>query len=144
MAKYDFFIAGKWRNKDNIKPVLDLVRANGKTAYCFIENSFSADGVDIGMDADPNKFMAQVESLPLDNHIVRRFFEIDMTAQREAENYLVVFPAGNAAHIEAGAAYGMGKKCYAIGIPEKTETLYCIFDKIFQDTKAFSEWLVDN
>jgi len=31
MAEYDFFIAGRWRNKDTIKPVLDTVRESGKT-----------------------------------------------------------------------------------------------------------------
>ena len=54
MYEYDFFVAGRWQNKDNIIPIVQSVRA----------------------------------------------------------------------------AYGMGKKCYAVGIPEKTETLYCIFEKI--------------
>lgn len=32
-----------------------------------------------------------------------------------SKNLLLVLPAGKAAHIEAGIAYGLGKKCYAIG-----------------------------
>jgi len=32
-----------------------------------------------------------------------------------------------------GIAYGMGKRCYAVGTPEKTETLYCVFTRIFED-----------
>jgi len=65
MYEYDFFVAGRWQNKDNIIPIVQSVRA----------------------------------------------------------------------------AYGMGKKCYAVGIPEKTETLYCIFEKIFRDPKELSAWL---
>ena len=38
-----------------------------------------------------------------------------------------------AAHIEAGVAYGMGKKCYAIGEYEATDSLYNIFEEIFSD-----------
>ena len=36
-----------------------------------------------------------------------------------------------------GVAYVMGKKCYAIGTLEKTETLYHIFDKIFPSLDDF-------
>ena len=53
MAKYDFFIAGRWRNKDNIKPVLDLVRSYGKSAYCFLENDYKGEIIELKMDADP-------------------------------------------------------------------------------------------
>ena len=66
-----------------------------------------------------------------------------MAAEREANAFLLVFPAGIAAHVEAGIAYGLGKKCYAIGKLEKTETLYNIFDKIFPDLESFLEWLIN-
>lgn len=58
MAKYDFFIAGRWRNKDNIKPVLDAVRGCGKTAYCFIENEYKGEAIEFKMDDDPEAFMS--------------------------------------------------------------------------------------
>lgn len=141
MATYDFFIAGRWRNKDNIKPVLDMVRASGKTAYCFIENEYKGEAVEFKMDDDPDAFMKQSEELPQDDPLVRKIFEADITAEREAANFLLVLPAGIAGHIEAGAAYGMGKKCYAIGTLEKTETLYCIFDKVFPDAASLQTWL---
>jgi hypothetical protein len=43
--------------------------------------------------------------------------------------------------MEAGASYGMGKKCYAVGVPEKTETLYSIFDEIFPDIDSLKNWI---
>lgn len=141
MANYDFFIAGRWRNKDNILPVLNAVRESGKTAYCFIENEYSGEKVEFKLDDDPEKFMAQMESLPQGDPLVRKIFEIDINAERDSENFLLVFPAGAAGHIEAGAAYGMGKKCYAIGQPEKVETLYCIFDRLFADVNELKTWL---
>jgi hypothetical protein len=141
MAKNDFFIAGRWRNKDNIKPVLDAVRASGKTAYCFIENEYPGEAVEFKMNGDPEIFMKQSEELSQDDPFIRKIFEIDIAAEREADNFLLVLPAGIAGHIEAGAAYGMGKKCYAIGKLEKTETLYCIFDEIFPDTESLQAWL---
>ena len=123
MAKYDFFIAGRWRNKDNIKPVLDAVRLSGKSAYCFIENSYEGEAIEFKMDEDPDVFMKKSEEMSQDHPFIRKIFDVDIAAERNSDNFLLVLPAGIAGHIEAGAAYGMGKKCYAIGQLEKTETL---------------------
>lgn len=144
MSKYDFFIAGRWRNKDNIKPVLDAVRACGNTAYCFIENSYEGEAIEFKMDEDPDVFMKRSEEMSQDDPLIRKIFDADITAERESNNFLLVLPAGIAGHIEAGAAFGMGKKCYAIGQLEKTETLYCVFDKIFPDIDALQSWLCSN
>jgi hypothetical protein len=143
MAKYDFFVAGRWRNKDNVKRVLDAVRQNGKTAYCFLENDYKGEVVELRMDQDPEVFMKELEELPQSHPFIQKIFDIDMAAEREANAFLLVFPAGIAAHVEAGIAYGLGKKCYAIGKLEKTETLYNIFDKIFPDLESFLEWLIN-
>ena len=139
--KYDFFIAGRCRNKDSIIPVLNTVRNAGKTAYCFIENEYTGEKVEFKLDGNPEEFMANMENLPQNDPFVRKIFEIDIEAERNSENFLLVLPAGIAGHIEAGAAYGMGKKCYAIGELEKTETLYCVFDKIFSTLDELSVWL---
>lgn len=143
MAQYDFFIAGRWRNKDNIKPVLDVVRQSGKTAYCFIENAYEGEKLSFNAhsQADIEATMQTSEAMPQDDPMIRKIFDTDIAGERESDNFLLVLPAGIAGHIEAGVAYGMGKKCYAIGQPEKTETLYCIFDKIFPDIEAFQDWL---
>jgi hypothetical protein len=47
-----------------------------------------------------------------------------MAAQRAARRFVMVIPAGNAAHIETRVAFGFGKPCYAVGRVAKTETLY--------------------
>jgi len=54
-----------------------------------------------------------------------------------------VLPAGQAAHIEAGIAYGLGKPCYAVGPVERSETLYRIFDDIFSGVHELRRWLVE-
>ena len=54
---------------------------------------------------------------------------------------MLVLPAGKAAHIEAGIAYGLGKKCYAIGEYEATDTLYNIFQEIFSNEDDLEQFL---
>ena len=53
----------------------------------------------------------------------------------------MVLPAGKSGHIEAGVAYGLGKKCYAIGEFDATDSLYNIFEEIFKDEKELKEYL---
>ncbi|HEX7963023.1 MAG TPA: hypothetical protein VF466_00375 [Candidatus Saccharimonadales bacterium] len=143
MPTNDFYIAGRWRNRDNIKAVLDAVRASGRSAYCFIENTYENEELPFTgtTPEDIEASMQATEVASQDHPSIRKIFADDLAAERDAKNFLLVLPAGLAAHIEAGIAYGMGKKCYAVGQPEKTETLYCIFDKMFPDLAALEAWL---
>ena len=139
--KYDFFVAGRWRNREEVKQVLGMIRGSGHTAYCFIENLYEGEKVEFNMDGDIESSMQRLESLPQDDPFVKKVFEIDMDAERESAAFLLVLPAGISGHVEAGAAYGMGKPCYAVGSIEKTETLYGIFEEIFPNKVALDTWL---
>lgn len=138
---YDFFVAGRWRNREGVKEVLDIVRDTGCTAYSFIENLYEGEKVEFSFEGDIEVIMQKLESLPQEDPLVQKIFMTDLTAERNSDNFLLVLPAGISGHVEAGAAYGMGKKCYAVGALEKTETLYGIFEKIFPDNKALHNWL---
>jgi hypothetical protein len=141
--KYDYFIAGRWRNRDAINQIADAIRATGKTVHSFTDNSYDGDGIkfDPSPDADPETMIGTTENLAdwQTNPTFRKIFETDMQAQRDSGAFILVFPAGLAAHMELGAAYGMGKPCYAIGKPEKTETLYLMLNEVYPDVDAFLE-----
>ena len=49
-------------------------------------------------------------------------FNNDLEGEKNSKNLLLVLPAGKAAHIESGIAYGLGKKCYAIGENDANDT----------------------
>jgi hypothetical protein len=141
MSKHEFYIAGRWRNKEMITEVVTTIRASRRTAYCFIENEYKGEKIEFKLAGNPDVFMKQSEVLAQDDPLIRKIFEADIAAERDADIFMLVFPAGFASHIEAGVAFGMGKKCYAVGVPEKTETLYCVFEKIFPDIDALKKWL---
>ena len=142
MSTYDYMLAGRWRNHENIRPVMEAMRAAGKTVYCFIENAYKDEthGEVINTQvSDANPMMEKLETMPdwQTNPTFREIYEKDMNAIRDAEEFVVVFPAGASAHMELGAAFGMGKKCYAIGQPEKHETLYLMIEKIYPTLDDF-------
>ncbi len=139
---YEFFIAGRTRNKEKILNICKIFDEHNISYYCFLKNEKSNKeaGLDI-VNEDPEKIMEKFESMNLYSDSVRTIFENDMKGEKSSKNILVVLPAGKSAHIEAGIAYGLGKKCYAIGEYDVTDSLYLIFDKIFSDEKELNNFL---
>lgn len=139
--KYDYFVGGRWRNHEEIQKLLDALRSAGKKVYCFLDNSYVGDGIDLNARDRGNveNFMRELETTKdwQTNPTFRQIFENDMNGIRGAKEAIFVFPAGLSAHMELGAAYGMGKKCYGIGNIEKHETLYLMMENIYDDVETF-------
>ena len=111
--QYDYFIACRWRNRDNVLDLAGKLRAQGKSVYtCFDNEQSLAD-----KEKDPEIAMQEFEAIQdwESNENVKKIFEADMNALRNSEALILLLPAGKSAHIEAGAAYGTGKKCILIG-----------------------------
>lgn len=138
-SKYEFFIAGRARNKFNILKICDLFDKYKISYYCFLKNE---DNWGYGnKNQTPEEKQKEFETLDLKSDLVLNLFHKDLDGEKNSNNLLLVLPAGKAAHIEAGIAYGLGKKCYAIGEYETTDTLYNIFEKIFSNEKELKEFL---
>lgn len=136
---YKFFIAGRTRNKENILKICNIFEELNISHYCFLKNENSHK--EAGLDINDNHLADTFESLELESPSVRTIFEHDLNGLKDSDNFLLVLPAGKSAHIEAGIAYGLGKKCYAIGEYDVTDSLYLIFDKIFKDEKELKIFL---
>lgn len=138
---YDFFIAGRTRNKEKILEICDIFDKLNISYYCFLKNEESHKEAGLDLNENPEELMRKFESMDLNSNEVRAIFEHDMDAEKKSKNLLLVLPAGKSGHIEAGVAYGLGKKCYAIGEYDATDSLYLIFDKIFATEDELSEFL---
>ncbi len=137
--KYSFFIAGRTRNKENILKICNIFEELHISHYCFLKNEDSHK--EAGLDINDNNLADTFESLELESLSVRTIFEHDLNGEKNSDNFLLVLPAGKSAHIEAGIAYGLGKKCYAIGEYDVTDSLYLIFDKIFKNENELKNFL---
>ena len=139
--KYEFFIAGRARNKENILKICDMFDKYNISYYCFLKNE---DEWGYGNENQtPEKNQKEFESLGLKSDTVLNIFYSDLEGEKNSKNLLLVLPAGKSAHIESGIAYGLGKKCYAIGNYDATDSLYNIFEKIFYDEKELDLFLKD-
>lgn len=140
--KYEFFIAGRTRNKEKILEICDIFDSLNISYYCFLKNEQSHIEAGLDINEEPEELMKKFESMNLESDSVRTIFEHDMNGEKNSKNFLLVLPAGKSAHIEAGIAYGLGKKCYAIGEYDATDSLYLIFDKIFANEGELKEFLI--
>ena len=138
--KYEFFIAGKTRNKDYILKICDLFDKYNVSYYCFLKNEDTINSYGEEGQTEEEK-MKEFESLGLKSDIVLNIFNQDLENEKASKNFLLVLPAGKSGHIEAGIAYGMGKKCYAIGEFDATDSLYNIFENIFENEQQLEEFL---
>ncbi len=137
--KYEFFIAGRARNKENILNICKIFDKYNISYYCFLKDQ---NNWGYGSNKQtPEERQKEFESLNLKSDIVLNIFNKDLEGEKSSKNFLLILPAGKAAHIEAGIAFGLGKKCYAIGDYEATDSLYNIFDKIFSNVEEFDEFL---
>lgn len=138
-SKYEFFIAGRNRNKENILKICDLFDKYNISYYCFLKNE---DSWGYGnKNQTQEEIQKEFESLDLKSDIILNLFNQDLEGEKSSKNFLLVLPAGKAAHIESGIAYGLSKKCYAIGEYEATDTLYNIFEEIFPTEKELEQFL---
>lgn len=127
-------MAGSWRNQRAIEKVLEALDDADASAYCFVRVGYSAAAAALATAGG-------ADAADLNAPAIRELFEQDLAALRAADQFLIVLPAGQAAHIEAGIAYGLGKPCYAVGPVERSETLYRVFDRMFKDPDELRTWL---
>ena len=139
MEKYEFYIAGRARNKDYILKICDLFDKYNIKYYCFLKNEDSWGFGNKNQTTEEKQ--KEFESLDLKSEVVLKLFNSDLEGVKNSKNLLLVLPAGKAAHIESGIAYGLGKKCYAVGEYDATDTLYNIFEEIFVNKNELEEFL---
>ena len=104
--KYEFFIAGRARNKENILKICDLFDKYNISYYCFLKNE--EDWGYGNSNQTPEEKQREFESLGLKSEVVLNL---------------------------------LGKKCYAIGEYEATDTLYNIFESIFENENDLEKFL---
>lgn len=136
----DYTIISKFRNKAECERLAGMLKAKGKTCHRF----WDAPADPENPDANAESQMEQFESTKdfFSNAYFQHLFEKDLMGMQEAKEVIMLLPAGNSTHIEAGIAYGLGKPLILIGKPEKPESLYLIFAKRFDSIENFIASLV--
>jgi nucleoside 2-deoxyribosyltransferase len=131
----DYTILAKYRKKEAVVGLVKELESRGKTCYNFCDKPADPKNP----KAHPEKQMEALEKVDnfFEDEYFKEIFEADLAGLKNAEKVIVLLPAGNSVHIEAGIAYGLGKPLILIGKPEKPESLYLIFEERYDTAEEF-------
>lgn len=123
----DYTVISRFRNKEQCEFLVNALLKKGKTCYNFCKTP--ADP--LNAEAAPENQMKALEVTEnfFDNAHFRKVFQQDLEGLKNARKVILLLPAGISFHIEAGIAYGLGKRLILIGEPEKPERPVSYFSR---------------
>ena len=135
--KTDFMVIGRVRNSENVNRLVSGIAGKDYTCYDFLSKATVPEFSHLSRQEQMEILESHKDfwNDPLHKH----HYETDMDGLKNADTVVMLLPAGLAAHMEAGVAYGLGKKLVLIGQPEKAETLYLMFDERYPNIESFIE-----
>lgn len=130
-----FFIASPWKNKAQVEQLTEELERMGHSAYSFIKSGSNLlTGKPI--EDEMKEFSEALMNWKADDRIAN-IAESEVQALREADAVILLLPAGDSSHMEAGIGYGMGKRMILIGPVEKPEIIYLLFNHVYLDGSSF-------
>lgn len=130
-----YSVLAKFRNKGQVERLISGITAKGKTCYNFCDIPVDPKNPTASPEEQMNVFENTQNYFEDENF--KHIFEKDLSGLKNSEKVIVLLPAGNSVHIEAGIAYGLGKPLVLIGQPEKPESLYLIFNERYGTIEEF-------
>ncbi|MEZ4156655.1 MAG: hypothetical protein R3B52_01575 [Candidatus Paceibacterota bacterium] len=123
-----YFIASSWKNMKQVQLLTENLSALGNEVFSYVSDkrNFVPESE---LKDDQEKFKNKDWKSDAE---IRQLYEQDLEGLRESDVFIMLLPAGNSSHIEAGMAFALGKKTILIGNPEKVETHYLIFQEHYQ------------
>jgi ABC-type oligopeptide transport system substrate-binding subunit len=104
----DYTIISKFRNKDNCDLLAKKIEEKGKSCYNFCNKSADSDNP----SAHPEEQMKKFEKTEdfFNNEYFKQIFKEDLDGLKNAETVIMLLPAGDSVHIEAGIAIRFRQK----------------------------------
>lgn len=136
-----WYVASSWKNADQVRELIKLLREQGEEVYDFTHHSFNWAELDVP-DEKAKALIDGRDNLPdaawFNHPIVTEHFHKDIEALKTCHALVAIFPAGNSTHIEIGYAAGRGCHLYAIA-PEglKRDLLYRLFKGVYKSSEEF-------
>jgi len=132
-----YFISSKWRNRDKVLELTKKLRNKGQFIYCFFESDTNIRP----SEGDPELEMQEFEAIAnwQKDKRIYAIFKDAVNKIKDSDILVLLLPAGSSAHIEAGIAYGLGKKCILVGEKKEAESMYLISDKFYNSIDEFIE-----
>lgn len=130
-----FFIASPWKNKAQVDHLSSELERLGHTAYSYAQSGSNLlTGKPI--EDEMKEFSQALVNWKIDDRIAK-IAESEIQALKDSDVIILLLPAGDSSHMEAGIGYGLGKRVVLIGPVEKPEVIYLLFNHVYLDISSF-------
>lgn len=119
-----YFIASRWENMKQVQYLTENLHSLGHDIFSYVNDQ---------RNFVPKKALEQPPEVFTSGDdwrtrpTLRSMFDKSMEGIAACDVTVLLLPAGESSHIEAGIAYGLGKKMVLIGEPPVVKTHYLIF-----------------
>src|SRR5687768_6589668 len=116
-----YFIASRWENMKQVQILTENISALGNKVFSFVKdprNFVSKEEL-----KEPPAFFKDAKNWQ-GNAELRAAYEEQLAGLQESDVFILLLPAGESSHIQAGIAFGLGKKTILIGKPAAVKTHY--------------------
>lgn len=129
------FIASPWRNKLAVEALSEALMKRGMEVHSYLQSG-----------ANLSTGLSVVEELRVFNEAladwtknekIKQIFDEELRGLKGSDLLVLLQPAGRSSLIEAGIAYGLGKKVISIGPIEKPDVFYLICEALYPDVDSF-------
>lgn len=137
------YLASSWKNSSLVMEIKKTLASRGHSVDAFCDQSDGRFVFSFDLLPDVQKLNAETV---LEEEIVKKAFEEDKKWLDWADTCLMILPAGNSAHLEAGYAKGSGKDLiiYREGFPEgEFDVMYGFADLVTDDMNRVIEFLTE-
>lgn len=113
---HDVAIASSWKNREQVRALANLLRANGLTVYDFTDRSCRTTE-EIPPERYPDQFDPQCHVYGSYLETWRPQIEENRKAYSSCRVVILLLPAGNDSHADWGLAVGSGARSIVVGHP---------------------------
>lgn len=121
-----YFIASRWENMKQVQYLTENLHSLGHEIFSYVSDS--RNFVSQKELAQPKESFAQGDNWRT-RPALKGIFEHDMGGLTGCDTFILLLPAGESSHIQAGIAYALGKHTVLIGEPAQTKSHYLIFSE---------------
>lgn len=131
-----YFIASRWNNMKAVQYLTENLHALGHEIFSYVSDE---------RNFVPQKELSEPAAVfsPGDDWrerpALKKLFEKDMEGLAGCDVMVLLLPAGESSHIQAGIAFGLGKRVVLIGAPEQAKSHYLISSEWHKTIESYIE-----
>jgi nucleoside 2-deoxyribosyltransferase len=130
----NYFIASRWGNMKSVQFLTENLRSLGHDIFSYVNDSRNfVPKNELEQPAEVFQLGDDWRSRPA----LRAMYEKDMQGLAACDIMVLLLPAGETSHMEAGIAYGLSKHLVLIGEPVMVKSNYLMFHEWYKTIEDY-------